>query len=86
MISGLVAVERLAPEDELAQSVAVYYCLIYLGFALPFLVSVLAPRIGYGTCFAAIAVLMIASVLVARTAPAPRARPARRDDVSPVGR
>ncbi|WP_238780836.1 MFS transporter [Prescottella equi] len=86
LISGLVAVERLAPEDELAQSVAVYYCLIYLGFALPFLVSVLAPRIGYGTCFAAIAVLMIASVLVARTAPAPRARPARRDDVSPVGR
>ncbi|MEE2058338.1 MFS transporter [Rhodococcus artemisiae] len=66
LISGLVAVEHIAPADELAQSVAVFYCLIYLGFAVPFVIALAAPHIGFGACFAAAAVLMCAALIFGR--------------------
>ncbi len=66
LISGLVAVENAAPADELAQSVAVFYCLIYLGFAVPFAISLAAPHIGFGACFAAAAALMCAALIFGR--------------------
>jgi MFS family permease len=64
--SGLASVERLAPADELAQTVAVFYCLIYVGFAFPFVISLLAPHVGYATCFVGAALLMLVSVAVGR--------------------
>ncbi|MGN5237080.1 MFS transporter [Rhodococcus sp. SJ-3] len=66
LISGLVAVEHIAPADELAQSVAVFYCLIYLGFAVPFVISLAAPHLGFGVCFAAVAALMCAGLAIGR--------------------
>ncbi len=66
LISGLVAVEHIAPADELAQSVAVFYCLIYLGFAVPFVIALAAPHIGFGACFAAAAALMCAALIFGR--------------------
>jgi len=65
LVSGLVTVEHLAPSDELAQTVAFFYCLIYLGFAVPFLISLAAPHIGFGACFA-VAVAMMVLALVPR--------------------
>ncbi|WP_068162007.1 MFS transporter [Rhodococcus phenolicus] len=63
LVSGLVIVENITPPDQLAQTVAVFYCLIYLGFAVPFLVSLAAPHIGYGACFAvAVATMLLALV------------------------
>ncbi|EHI41653.1 LOW QUALITY PROTEIN: major facilitator superfamily transporter, partial [Rhodococcus opacus PD630] len=64
--SGLASVEKLAPADELAQTVAVFYCLIYVGFAVPFVMSLLAPHLGYATCFVGAALLMLLSVAVGR--------------------
>ncbi|MDH6285969.1 MFS transporter [Rhodococcus opacus] len=64
--SGLASVERLAPADELAQTVAVFYCLIYVGFAVPLVISLLAPHLGYATCFVGAALLMLLSVAVGR--------------------
>ena len=64
--SGLASVERLAPAGELAQTVAVFYCLIYVGFAVPFVISLLAPHLGYATCFVGAALLMLLSVAVGR--------------------
>ncbi|MFD6893166.1 MFS transporter [Rhodococcus sp. NPDC060086] len=69
LISGLVAVENTAPADELAQSVAVFYCLIYLGFAVPFAISLAAPHVGFGVCFGAAAALMCVGVMLGRTVP-----------------
>lgn len=66
LISGLVAVGHIAPADELAQSVAVFYCLIYLGFAVPFVIALAAPHIGFGACFAAAAALMCAALIFGR--------------------
>jgi MFS family permease len=64
--SGLASVERLAPADELAQTVAVFYCLIYVGFTVPFVISLLAPHVGYAACFVGAALLMLLSVAVVR--------------------
>ncbi|BAH51537.1 putative MFS transporter [Rhodococcus opacus B4] len=69
--SGLASVEKLSPADELAQTVAVFYCLIYVGFAVPFVISMLAPHIGYAACFAGAALLMLMSVAVGRKAKDP---------------
>ncbi|MBX4171271.1 MFS transporter [Rhodococcus sp. DMU2021] len=63
LVSGLVTVEHIAPPDELAQTVAVFYCLIYLGFAVPFVISLAAPHVGFVACFAvAVALLVLALV------------------------
>ena len=63
LVSGLVTVEHIAPPEELAQTVAVFYCLIYLGFAVPFVISLAAPHIGFVACFAvAVALLVLALV------------------------
>lgn len=63
LVSGLVTVENITPPDQLAQTVAVFYCLIYLGFAVPFLVSLAAPHIGYGTCLAIAAATMLLALV-----------------------
>lgn len=66
LVSGLVIVEDLAPPHELAQTVAVFYCLIYLGFAVPFVIALAAPAIGFVTCFLAAAALLLVAVLPGR--------------------
>lgn len=66
LVSGLVIVEHLAPAHELAQTVAVFYCLIYLGFAAPFVISLAAPHVGYATCFAVVAVLLVLALIPGR--------------------
>lgn len=66
LVSGLVIVEELAPPHELAQTVAVFYCLIYLGFAVPFVIALVAPHIGFVACFAAAALLLLITLLPGR--------------------
>ncbi|UYP18708.1 MFS transporter [Rhodococcus sp. Z13] len=66
LVSGLVTVENLAPPEELAQTVAVFYCLIYLGFAVPFLISLAAPHIGFVACFAVAVVLLVLALVPGR--------------------
>jgi MFS family permease len=46
LVSGLSETERLASPEEKGASVAVYLALTCLGFALPFIASALAARIG----------------------------------------
>ena len=63
LVSGLVTVEHIAPPDELAQTVAVFYCLIYLGFAVPFVISLAAPHVGFVACFAVAAALLVLALV-----------------------
>jgi hypothetical protein len=43
MVAGLSQVAALAGPDDLASVTAVFYCLTYLGFATPFVVTPLGP-------------------------------------------
>ncbi|SBW22943.1 putative membrane protein [Candidatus Protofrankia californiensis] len=47
LIAGLLAVERLVPPAELAGTVAVFYVLIYLGFAAPYVLTLLSGGTRY---------------------------------------
>lgn len=47
LVVGLREVERLASPGELGGLVAVFYCLTYSGLAIPFLLALAAPYIGY---------------------------------------
>jgi hypothetical protein len=78
LVTGLWEVERLADPDELAALVALFYALTYLGFAVPFLVAVLAERIGYVVCFLVGAAIVSANIpptirAIARASAAPAA-------------
>lgn len=67
LVVGLREVEGLATLDELGGLVAVYYCLTYTGLALPYLLALAAPHIGYPralTLVAAAAACTLAAVLV----------------------
>jgi MFS family permease len=47
LVVGLREVEALATPDELGGLVAVYYCLTYSGLAIPYLLALVAPHLGY---------------------------------------
>lgn len=46
LVSGLREVERLAPPDERATTIAVYLSLTYLGFGFPYVISALSGAVG----------------------------------------
>lgn len=47
IVTGLREVERLAPPGELGGLVAIFYTLAYAGLALPYLLALAAPHLGY---------------------------------------
>ncbi|OZC49353.1 MFS transporter [Rhodococcus sp. RS1C4] len=64
LVSGLMIVENNIPVGgDLSSAVAVYYCFVYLGFAVPLLLSLAAPTLGLTVA----AVLMVGGFAVART-------------------
>ena len=61
IISGLREVEHLAPADELGSLVAIFYSLAYSGLAVPYLLALAAPHVGYPVA------LLLAAVAAALT-------------------
>ncbi|HEY1641408.1 MAG TPA: MFS transporter [Streptosporangiaceae bacterium] len=65
IVSGLTEVQAMAGPDDLAGLTGIYYCLTYAGFALPVVLSALAPVASFpvllaivaGTCLACAAVV-----------------------------
>lgn len=62
LVSGLREVERLAGPNDLAGLVAVYYCLAYCGLALPYLIALVAPVVGYPGALLATAALAVSTL------------------------
>jgi predicted MFS family arabinose efflux permease len=83
LIIGLREVEQLAAPDELAAVVAVFYSLAYSGLAVPYLVALVAPEIGYPSALLSTAVLAgltLLAVLLRTQRPAPsEPTPGQRD-------
>ncbi len=68
LVAGLYETERLSAQDERGATVAVYYALTYLGFSVPYLVSILAGAlsgIAILGLFAALAVTVLLAIAVA---------------------
>ena len=61
ILSGLREVERLAPAGELGSLVAIFYSLAYAGLAIPYLLALAAPHLGYPTA------LLLAALAAALT-------------------
>ncbi|HEY7690773.1 MAG TPA: MFS transporter [Gaiellaceae bacterium] len=59
LVAGLVEVQRLADPRVLAAATATYYALAYLGFAAPFLLTLVAPLAGYPALLTALAGLAL---------------------------
>ncbi len=77
LIVGLREVEQLAAPDELGAVVALFYSLAYSGLAIPYLLALIAPHIGYppallGTAGAAALTLLVV-LLTAERPPMARA-------------
>lgn len=51
MVSGLREVQTMAPAHELGGLIGIFYSMTYLGFFVPFVVSLTAPLIGYRAIF-----------------------------------
>ena len=69
LVSGLLEVQRLAPQAELASITAVFYALTYLGFAAPIVLSELEHLAAPGTLLlgaATLAILTAVMVLAAQ--------------------
>lgn len=67
LVAGLREVQQLAAPAELGGLVAVYYSLAYLGLAIPYLLALAAPHIGYPgalTVTAGAAALTLVGVLL----------------------
>ena len=62
LVSGLREVERLSHPDERGATVAVFYALTYLGFALPYLLGAFGG--GIPALVGAIAVALLCLVVV----------------------
>lgn len=75
LVAGLLAVERLASPSELASAIAVFYVLIYLGFAAPYLLSLLSGGTNFVPWLLAGAVIALLTIpaAVAAAAAEPRA-------------
>ena len=68
--TGLREVEEIAAPDELGAVVSIYYSLAYTGLLVPYLLTFLAPRVGYPwalTIAAGAAALSMLLVLTGRT-------------------
>jgi hypothetical protein len=75
-VSGLRETERLADPDERAATISIYLAMTYVGFALPYLVSLSEPLLGTDGALLAVAVLTLPCALAVRPRP-PRVRNAR---------
>jgi len=54
LVAGLIEVQRLASPATLPTVVGLYYSVSYAGFALPVVLSSLAPTVGYPALLAAL--------------------------------
>lgn len=69
MVAGLSEVEILAGKDDLGALIGVFYALTYIGFFVPFVLSLVAPIVGMITCLLFGAVVCVVSMVpVARAA------------------
>lgn len=66
IVSGLKEVEDLAPADELGSLVAIFYSLAYAGLAIPYLIALAAPSIGYPAAFVLAALAAALTLLLVR--------------------
>jgi MFS family permease len=71
LVAGLCQVEALAGPDDLAGVTAVFYCLTYLGFATPLVVSTLGPVLPAPPLLL-IAAAVVAVVVLPLASPRPR--------------
>jgi hypothetical protein len=71
LVAGLIEVQRLADKDALASMTAAYYTLTYLGFAVPYLLTLGAHVLSYP------ALLLITGALALATASLVRLRSAQ---------
>ena len=74
-VAGLLLTQRIAPPGELAGLTAVYYALIYLGFAAPLVLALLATWVPYPTLLLTLAGLALVTLAVGRADRRPAAPP-----------
>jgi MFS family permease len=67
LVVGLREVEALATPDELGGLVAVYYCLTYSGLAIPYLLALVAPHLGYPAALVLVAAAAAGTLVVVLT-------------------
>lgn len=76
LLCGLREVEHLAPAGELGSLVAIFYSLAYAGLAIPYLLALGAPHLGYPTVMLLTALASTLTLLLlgiqGRRHPAPR--------------
>jgi len=60
IVSGLTEVQAMAGPDDLAGLTGIFYCLTYVGFALPVLLSALAPAASYPALLGVVAAICLA--------------------------
>ena len=77
IVSGLVIVQSFATPRDLAGITGVYYSLTYVGFLLPTLLALLAPRIPYAVSLAVVAGVCAVSLVLVWTGLATRGRTMR---------
>lgn len=87
LVAGLTEVQRIAAEDEVGALTAVFYALTYLGFATPFLLTVLNGVAGYPILLLATGALalMTATVVSREPAAAGMARESEESGINPAG-
>jgi MFS family permease len=66
LVSGLRETERLADPAERAATISVYLALTYVGFALPYLVSLAEPSLGTDGALLVVALLTLPSMAAVR--------------------
>ncbi|HEX5115438.1 MAG TPA: MFS transporter [Pseudonocardiaceae bacterium] len=69
LVAGLSTVERLAAPEDLASVTAVFYCLTYVGFATPYVVTAVTAEVPPSVTFliaAALAVVLIVMTAVTK--------------------
>ncbi|KGH45255.1 MULTISPECIES: MFS transporter [Modestobacter] len=64
LVGGLREVERLATPEQLGGLVAVYYSLAYSGLAIPFLLALAAPQVGYPPALLLVAAAALATGVI----------------------
>jgi MFS family permease len=64
VLSGLLELQRLAPPEELAGLIGVYYALAYLGFLVPSLLAVLSEVASYPVLLVGLAVVAFSGTLL----------------------
>ncbi|MGO1834848.1 MAG: MFS transporter [Actinomycetaceae bacterium] len=74
IVSGLIIVQSFATPRDLAGITGVYYSLTYVGFLLPTLLALLAPRTPYAVSLAVVAGVCLVSLVLVWTGLASRRR------------